>query len=98
MIEKYFQVLKEWALSDERNFGGADTELGMLCECYYENHPYDNEAIKADFNELYRQINGMPLREVDKIIYPFCKLCRDHEKAGFTEGNKIGIRLTNEST
>lgn len=98
MIEKYIQVLKEWALSDELNFGGADTVLGILYECYQENHPYDNEEIKADFKDLYRQMNGMPLREVDKIIYPVCKLCRDHEKAGFTEEIKIGIRLTNELT
>lgn len=96
MIEKYIQELKVLALSDELNLGGADTVLGMLYECYNENHPYDNEEIKADFNELYRQMNGMPLREIDKIIYPVCKLCRDHEKSGFIEGIKIGIRLVDE--
>jgi len=47
-------------------------------------------------NELYRQMNGMSLREMDKIIYPVCKLCRDHEKAGFVEGVKIGIKLLKE--
>lgn len=57
---------------------------------------YDNEQIKADFNVLYRQMHGMPLREMDQIIYPFCKLCRDHERAGFVEGVKIGIRLQQE--
>lgn len=55
-----------------------------------------SKEIKADFNELYHQMNGMPLREMDKVIYPVCKLCRDHEKAGFTEGIKIGIRIANE--
>ena len=59
---------------------------------------YDNEQIKADFNELYRQMNGLELREMDKIIYPVCKLCRDHEKAGFIEGIKVGIRLQAELT
>lgn len=96
MVEKYIQALKKLALSDEINLGGADTVLGMLYECYNENHPYDNEEVKADFNELYHQMNGMPLREMDKVIYPVCKLCRDHEKAGFTEGIKIGIRIANE--
>ena len=76
--------------------GDADTVLEMIYECYNENHPYDNEEIKADFNELYRQMSGIPLREMDKIIYPVCKLCREHEKAGFIEGIKIGIRLLNE--
>ena len=96
MIEKYIQALKKLALSDGLNLGDADTVLEMLYECYNENHPYDNEEIKADFNELYRQMNGMPLREMDKVIYPVCKLCRDHEKAGFVEGVKIGIRLNKE--
>lgn len=98
MIEKYIQALKKLALFDELNLGGADTVLGMLYECYNENHPYDNEEIKGDFNELYRQMNGLPLREMDNIIYPVCKLCRDHEKAGFVEGIIIGMRLSEEIT
>ena len=96
MIDKYIQSLKKVALSEELNLGDSDTVLGMLYECYNENHPYDNEEIKADFNELYRQMNGMPLREMDKVIYPVCKLCRDHEKAGCIEGIKVGIHLATE--
>jgi hypothetical protein len=68
----------------------------MLYECHNENNPYDNEQIKEDFNELYLQMNGMELREMDRIIYPVCKLCRDHEKAGFIEGIRVGIMLAKE--
>ena len=96
MIKKYIKALKKLALSDELNIGGADTVLEMLYECYNENHPYDNEEIKADFNELYQQMNGMSLRDMDKVIYPVCKLCRDHERAGFVEGIKIGVCLQAE--
>lgn len=39
---------------------------------------------------------GMPLREMDKIIDAVCALCCNHEKAGFVEGIKIGIRLQSE--
>ena len=35
-------------------------------------------------------------REMDKIIDTVCSLCRDHEKSGFVEGLKIGIRLQAE--
>lgn len=52
----------------------------MLYECHNENNPYDDEQIKADFNELYRLMNGMELREMDRIIYPVCKLCWDYER------------------
>ena len=38
----------------------------------------------------------LPLREMDNIVYPVCKLCRDHEKSGFMEGIKIGIHLSHE--
>jgi hypothetical protein len=41
-------------------------------------------------------MNGMELREMDKIIYPVCKLCRDHERAGFIEGVRLGVRLLHE--
>lgn len=57
---------------------------------------YDNEQIRADFNELYQQMNGMPLQEMDKIICPVCTLCRDHEKAGFIEGIHLGVLLAQE--
>ena len=50
----------------------------------------------AEIAELYRQMNGMSLRDMDKVVYPVCKLCRDHEKAGFIEGIKVGIRLQAE--
>ena len=57
---------------------------------------YDNKQIRTDFNELYQQMNGMPLREMDNIVYPVCKLCRDHERAGFVEGIRLGVLLAHE--
>ena len=95
-MTQYFEKLKQWVTDDPPNYGDAESVLGLLYECFNENNPYDNEQIKADFEELYRQMNGMSLREMDKIVYPVCKLCRDHEKAGFVEGIKIGILLKEE--
>ena len=96
MIEKYLQKLKEYALADQSVVPDGESILGILYESHNENHPYDNDQIKADFHELYEKMNGMPLREMDKIIYPVCTLCRDHEKAGFIEGIKVGIQLLRE--
>ena len=62
----------------------------------WSGHSY--EQMKEDFNELYRLMNGMELQEMDKIIYPVCTLCRDHERAGFIEGVKIGVLLQAELT
>ena len=67
--------------------------LEMLFNVYTEYNGFDNQI---DFNSLYEAMNGMPLREMDRIIYPVCTLCRDHEKTGFQEGVKVGIRLAQE--
>ena len=70
--------------------------LDLLFDAYNDTTGLDNEAIKSDFEELYQLMNGKPLKEVDEIIYTVCTLCRDHEKAGFVEGVKVGIGLGQE--
>ena len=95
-MKQLLEALKSHIAQHPPNYGDGESVLTMLYECHNENNPYDNEQIKEDFNELYRQMNGMSLQEIDRIIYPVCKLCRDHEKAGFIEGIKIGIRFSQE--
>ena len=80
------------------NYGNGESALTMLYECHNESNPYDNGQIKEYFNKLYRLMNGMELREMDRIIYPVCRLCRDHERSGFIEGIKIGVLLQAELT
>lgn len=95
-LEMYIQVLKAHAAAREPDSDDGESILALLYEAYSDAHRLDNPQIKADFNELYHLMNGMPLHEMDKIIYPVCTLCRDHEQAGFTEGVKVGIRLAQE--
>ena len=96
MMEKYIQALKEYALSHEPNYGDGESILTLLYEAYSEANRMDNDQIKADFNDLYAAMNGMTLKEMDRVIYPVCTLCRGHEKAGFAEGIKVAIRLAKE--
>lgn len=74
----------------------AETLLELLFDAYTECNGFDNDVIRRDFNELYAAMNGKTIREMDEIIYPVCTLCRDHEKAGFEEGIKVGFRLAQE--
>lgn len=97
-MNSFFEKLKAYIQSKPPNFGDGESVLTMLYECHNENNPYDDEQIKEDFNELYRLMNGMELRGMDKIIYPVFRLCRDHERSGFIEGIKIGIQLQAELT
>mgnify|MGYP003292123336 CR=1 FL=1 len=74
----------------------GETVMNMLYEYHSEHHTYDNEQIRADFHAIYQQMHGMPLKEIDNVIYAVCTLCRDHELAGFIEGIKIGFHLFHE--
>ena len=70
--------------------------LDLLYDAYNDTTGMDNAEINADFERLYQLMNGKPLKEIDEIIYAVCTLCRDHEKAGFIEGVKAGVSLSNE--
>lgn len=95
-MEKYYKILRDYVMSQPPNFGDGESVLTLLYEAYNEVNPMDDGTIKADFNELYRLMNGMELREMDKIIYPVCTLCRDHERVGFIYGVQVGVRLRTE--
>lgn len=96
MMERYIQVLRECTQSRKPDFGDGESVLTLLYEAYSDNNRMDNAQIKADFKELYRQMEGIELREMDQIIDPVCILCRDHERAGFVEGVRVGVMLAQE--
>ena len=95
-MAEYIQALETYVASHKLNLGDGESLLSLLYEAYEDvNRIYDAQ-IKADFAELYRLLNGMPLREMDWIIHPVCALCRDHERNGFVHGVQVGIRLAQE--
>ena len=91
-IEKLRSYLTEQKLPDE----SPQSILNMLYEAYNEINLMDDDKVKQDFHELYELMNGIPLREMDQIVYPVCTLCRDHERSGFIHGVQVGIRLAEE--
>ena len=92
-MKNFYDVLNQYVSENQPNFGDGESVLTMLYEAYSECNCLDDRHIKDDFHELYRLMNGMELRDMDRIIYPVCRLCRDHERSGFIEGIKIGIAL-----
>lgn len=97
-MKTFLEKLNALLAENPPNFGDSASALALLYEAYNEVNPMDSAQIKADFNELYQRMNGMELREMDRIIYPVCTLCGDHERAGFIEGIKVGIHLAKELT
>lgn len=97
-MKSYFEMLKQHIEVNPPDLGDADSVLEMLYDCHNERNPYDDDRIKADFHELYQTMNGMMLQEMDQILDPVCTLCRDHERAGFLAGVKVGMMLATELT
>ena len=95
-MKNYFEKQKAYIAENPPDFGDGESVLTLLYEAYAEFNRMDDGTIKEDFNELYRQMNGMKLREMDRIIYPVCTLCRDHQRSGLVNGIRMGIRLREE--
>lgn len=96
-MNEFMTALQTQLATQQPNYpDNAESILEVLFDAYNESSGFDNAAIKADFEELYRLMNGKSLKEIDEIIYAVCSLCRDHEKVAFSEGIKVGYTLSIE--
>ena len=96
-MNEYVAALREYVAENPPNYGSdAHSILEMLFTYYHECNNTDTNAVKAAFEDLYQRMHGMPLWEMDRIVDAVCALCREHEKAGFLEGVKVGIQLSVE--
>ena len=95
-LDAYIVALQALVTAHPPDLGDEDSILGLLYEAHSESNAMYDEEIKANFHALYEAMNGMPLREMDQIVYPVCTLCRNHQKSGFIEGIRIGVLLCTE--
>jgi len=96
-MDEFLNALQSKLDTQQPNYpDNTESILEVLFDAYNESSGFDNAAIKTDFEELYRLMNGKTLKEIDEIIYAVCTLCRDHEKSGFIEGIKVGMSLMRE--
>ena len=78
-MKTVLETLKAHVEQHPPSYGDADSVLAMLYECHNENNPYNNDQIRADFEALYQRMNGLPLQEVDRVIYPAVTEIRTEE-------------------
>ena len=99
-MKSFYETLKNHIESYPLNYGDSDIQSipEMLWNTYCQHNQLDTEQLKAGFANLYRQMKHLPLSDVDGVIDIVCSLCWEHEKAGFVEGVKVGIRLGQELT
>ena len=94
--QEFVSFLDRYIAEKPPNFGEGNSVLTLLYEAYNDVNNMDNDTIKAGFRDLFKSMNGMPLREMDTIVNPVCALCRDDEKAGFVHGVQVGMLLAKE--
>lgn len=93
-MNEYVEALKYYVSQNPPEYTrDANSALELLYCNYRERKAEDPEAIKQTFDDLYRQMHGMPLREMDRIVDDVCTLCHKHKKAGFVEGGRWGYSL-----
>ena len=97
-MKNYYERLRTLLAENPPDFGSSNSVLAFLYEAYNETHNMDYARTKADFRALYQAMNGMTLPEMDTVLDPVCALCRDHQRSGFIEGIRIGVRLWEELT
>ena len=95
-MNTFFETLKAHIEQNPPNYGDGESVLTMLYEAYTEVNRMDDGTIKKDFNGLYSLMNGMTLTQMDAILNPVCKLCKDHQRSGFVEGIQLGLQLGEE--
>ena len=97
-MNKYVKILKRHMVEHPPHYGDGDASaiLDMLYCYYHECNNTDDDNVKAAFEDLYQQMHGIPLREIDRIVDAVCTLCREHERSGFVEGVKVGVLLVQE--
>lgn len=97
-MNSYFEILKTYVAEHPPDYGDQDAHslLEFLYFRYNDYNGMDTPEIKSAFETLYQRLHGTPLQDLDKIIDTVCLLCLEHEKSGFVNGVKIGVRLKEE--
>ena len=97
-MKTYFETLKAYVREHPPDYGDQDAHslLEFLYHRYNDYNGMDTQEITSGFAALYQRLHGKSLQDLDKIIDTVCLLCLEHEKSGFVNGVKIGVRLQEE--
>lgn len=74
----------------------ADTILDALFWVYSATACADGQAIRQYNENLDHLLQDMPAEYVNTIIDIVNDLCREHDRQGFINGFKLGMRLEQE--
>ena len=76
--------------------GDADSILDVLFWAYSETSCADSQAVRQYNENLNRLLNGLPVERANTIIDTVNDLCWEHDRQGFINGFRLGMRLEQE--
>ena len=97
-MEQFLQKLSAYVAEHPLvlHFEDADMILDALFWVYSESARADSQAVLQYNENLNRLLNGLPTERVNTIIDTVNDLCWEHDRQGFINGFKLGMRLEQE--
>ena len=94
-VKEYLQKLSAYIAEHQPALHSedADTILDVLFWVYSEAACADGQAVRQHNENLNRLLNGLPAERVNTIIDTVNDLCWEHDRLGFINGFKLGMRL-----
>ena len=90
--------LKNFLSKQTPSFGytDADSLIELLYYYYTQDNPVDGVMIRCHLEELSHYLEPLPYADHEAVFTTAIMLCAAHEKQGFLEGMKVGMRLFSE--
>jgi len=97
-MEEYLQKLRIYITEHPPDIHSDDVHaiLDALLWAYCESAGADNENVQQGYDTLQQHLQRLPAQDVNIIIDTVNDLCWEHDRLGFINGFKIGMRLEQE--
>ena len=97
-MEEYLRKLSAYVAEHPPDIHSNDAHpiLNALFRAYCESAGSDNENVQQGYDTLQQQLQRLPAQDVNTIIDTVNDLCWEHDRLGFINGFKMGMRLEQE--
>ena len=97
-MEEYLRKLSSYVAEHPPDIHSDDvhTILDALFWAYCESAGTDGENVQQGYDTLQQQLQRLPTQDVNAIINIVNDLCWEHDRQGFINGFKMGMRLEQE--
>lgn len=98
-MNQYNTSLNEYLQKTQQqgNFGGMESVLEFLWECYSMENPVNDRRIHTCEEALRPFMEALPMDASDALFDAITVLCIAYQHAAFLEGLTLGVRLQAES-